>query len=75
MELAGDRHALDAERKPRRQFGENRVGARAAGHRVDDQADAMAALDLTLRHVHDVPEQPADRRPQDMENFETGRDE
>ncbi len=71
--FAGNRNALDAEREPRRKFGENSVGARAAGRAVDDQADAMAALDLALRDIHHVPEQSAERRAQNMQNLEAGR--
>jgi hypothetical protein len=33
----------------------------------------MAALDLAIRHVHNVPEQSAKRRPQHMHDLETGR--
>ena len=40
---------------------------------IDDQADAMAALDLALRHIDHVPEQAAERRAQDMQNFQAGR--
>ena len=41
----------------------------------DDQADAMAALDLALRDIHHMPEQPAERRAQNMHDLEAGRRE
>ena len=72
-ELAGNRDALDSECEPRRQFGENGIGARAAGRAVDNQADTMAALDLALRDIDDMAEQAAERRPQNMDDLEAGR--
>ncbi len=74
VELARDRNALHAERKARRKFGEDGVGALAPGHGIDNQADPMAALDLAVRHIHHVPEQSAKRRPQNMHDLETGRE-
>ncbi len=50
-------------------------GALAAGRAVDDQADAVAARRLALHQIDDVAEQPAERRPQDMQDFEARRDE
>ena len=35
----------------------------------------MAAFDLASRHVDDMAEQPAERRPQNMQDLETGRRE
>ena len=75
VELACDRHALDTERKARRQFGEHSLGAGAAGCRVDDETDAMAALDLASCHIHHVAEQPAERRAQKMHDLKAGRRE
>ena len=75
VEFARDGNALDAERKPRREFGKHGIGARAAGRRVDDEADAMAAFDLASRHIHHVAEQPAERRAQKMHDLKAGRRE
>ncbi len=38
----------------------------------DDQADAVAAFDLALGHVNHVPEQSAERRTQDVDDFQAG---
>ncbi|MEI2734745.1 MAG: hypothetical protein V9G24_07985 [Rhodoblastus sp.] len=37
---------------------------------IDDQADLMAAVDLLAREVDDMPEQPAQRRPQHVDDLQ-----
>ena len=73
-EFAGDGDALKAERKRRCEFSQHRVGARAAGHGIDDQADAMAARRLAAGDVEHVTEQAAKRRPQDVHDLQRRRD-
>ena len=45
----------------------------AAGRAVDNKADAMAAFDLRVRQIDDVPEQSAERRAQHMQDLQAGR--
>ena len=72
-ELAGDGDALKAKRKQRLKFGKRRVGARAAGRTIDNQADAMAAFGLAAGDVEHVAEQAADRSPQDVHDVQRCR--
>ena len=54
----------------RRRSRQRCLGARAAGRRVGDDADLVAARRLAAREVEDMPEQAADRRAQHMQDFE-----
>ena len=54
-------------RRERREASPRR---RAAGRRVGNDADAMAARGLGARQIDDVAEQPADRRAQDVQDVE-----
>ena len=44
--------------------------ARAAGARIRNDADAMAACRLSAREIDDMAEQPADRSAQDVEDIQ-----
>jgi hypothetical protein len=50
----------------RPQFLEHRIGARAAGRRIRNDADLMTPRDLLACHIEHVPEQAAERGPQHM---------
>jgi hypothetical protein len=45
------------------------LGARAAGVAIRDDADAVAARDLSARKVENMAEKAADRRAEDVEDF------
>ena len=46
---------------------------RAAGQAVGDQADLVAARRLPADEIDDMPEQAADRRAEDMQDFKRRR--
>jgi len=64
--VAPHRHARQAERERRRERAQDFIGLRAAGARVGDDADAVAAPDLLVRQIEHVTEQAADRRAKYM---------
>ena len=57
----------------RLKLSQSRVGARSAGGRIDDHADAMAAAGLAGDQVDHMAEQPAERRAQDVQDIERRR--
>ena len=68
MRLAANGDAMHAERKARLHLGKRRVGALAAGQAVGENADLMAAFDLSLREIEDMAEDAADRRAHGVQN-------
>ena len=54
-------------------LGESRIGARAAGRCIDDEADAVAARGLAQGDVNDMAKQAAERRPQDVQDLQAWR--
>jgi hypothetical protein len=69
-DLAAHGDPAETERKLARQRRQRGLGLRAAGHRVGDEPDAMAAHRLRPRQIDHVAEQPAHRRAQDMKDIE-----
>ena len=57
MGLTVNRQAPDAELEPRRDLGERRLGAFAAGQAVGNDADVVARIDLSIGEIKDVPEE------------------
>src|ERR1700691_5751233 len=55
-----------------RKFGKGRVRPRTAGQSVGDEPDAMPEIGLTTGNIEHMPEKPADRRPQDVQDFQRG---
>ena len=53
---------MHAELQPRRDLGQRRCGAFAAGQAVGDDADMMAAVGLAVGEIEDVTKDAADRR-------------
>ena len=72
-ELAGDGDTLQTEREMRKKLGKSRIGTRAAGRRIDDEADAVAARGLAAGDVNDMAKQAAERRPQDVQDLQAWR--
>jgi hypothetical protein len=64
------RDACQAEREVRGEGSKPVVREFTPGQITDDQPDFVAALDLALSHVHHMPKQAADRRPEDMQDME-----
>ena len=62
MRLAVNGEAMNAELQARRDLGQRRLGAFAAGQAVGDNADMVAAVGLSVGEVEDVTEDSADRR-------------
>ena len=60
--FAADRQPVHAELQPRRELGQRLVRALAAGEAVGENPDMMAAIDLAVGEVEDVPEDAADGR-------------
>ena len=60
-DMAAHRDAAETERQSRRQRRQRRIGARAAGRRVGDDADLMAAR--RLRRARDRARGGTGRRP------------
>jgi len=69
-ELPAHADPAETERQFRRQFRESGLGLCPAGRGIRDEAHAMSARDLAAREVEHMAEQPADRRPQDMQDIE-----
>jgi hypothetical protein len=69
------RDAVHAKREPWFQFGERCVGTFAAGEAVGEDADLMAAFDLSLGEIEDVAKDAADRRAHRVQDSQRiGRD-
>ena len=73
VRLAQHRQAQDAELEHRLERGEVLGGALAAGQRIGDEADRMAARHLLAGQVDDVPEQAAERGPQHVQDAQSLR--
>ena len=69
-DMAAHRDAAQAQREVRGERRERRIGAFAAGRGIGHDTDRVPARGLRARQVEDVPEQPADRRPQDVQDLE-----
>ena len=63
-------NARNAELHLRRDGRQRRLGARAAGRAVADDADLMPARGLAARDIEDVTENAADRRAGDVHDLE-----
>ena len=62
MRLAVDGDPVHAKFQARRDLGQGRCGAFAAGQAVGDQADMVAAVGLAVGDVEDMAKNSADRR-------------
>ena len=62
MRFAVNGDAVHAELEARRDLGQRRLGAFAAGQAVGDDADMMAAVGLAVGEIEDMAENSADRR-------------
>ena len=62
MRLAVDGDPVHAKFQARRDFGQRRRGAFAAGQAVGDQADMVAAVGLAVGDVEDMAKDAANRR-------------
>ena len=62
MRFAVNGEAMHAKLEARRDLGQCRFGAFAAGEAVGDDADVMAAVGLSVGEIEDVAEDAADRR-------------
>ena len=65
------RNPTHPERKLRIKSGKYCFRLGAAGRGIGDDPDPMPARRLAAREVDHVPEKPAQRRPQDMENIQS----
>jgi hypothetical protein len=68
VHMAAHGQTRETERELRGKLGENRLGPRAAGVRVGNDSDLMAAHGLAAGEIDDMSEQAADRRAQDMKD-------
>jgi hypothetical protein len=59
---------MNAEREARLDLRQGFLGAVAAGERVGDDPDMMAAVDLTVGEIEDVAKDSANRRPHRMQD-------
>jgi hypothetical protein len=59
---------MNAEREARLDLRQGFLGALAAGERVGDNSDMMAAVDLSVGEVEDVAEDSANRSPNSMQD-------
>lgn len=72
MRLAMDRDAMDAELQPRPDLTENGIGALAAGPAVGNDADGVAALDLSGCKIEDMAEDSANGRAHHVQDAQRG---
>ncbi|GJE44889.1 hypothetical protein AEGHOMDF_4081 [Methylobacterium soli] len=68
VRVAPHRQARHAEAEARRELGEGPLGALAPGRRIANDPDLMPGRGLEPREVDDVPEQPPDRRAEDVQD-------
>jgi len=61
---------MNAKLEPGRDFGQCGLGALAPGQAVGDEADVVAAVDLSIGEVQDVTEDSADRRAAPCAGYE-----
>jgi hypothetical protein len=61
---------METELQPGTELGEGIGRALPAACRIAEDPDLMTARDLSVRHVEDVPEQAAERSPEDVQDTE-----
>jgi hypothetical protein len=69
-DMTTHRHPSEPERERGRKLAQHRLGARAAGVRIRDQADSVAARDLFSGQIEHVAEEPTDRCAEHMEDIQ-----
>ena len=68
MRQPPDRQPQESECEARTQLLQHVIGLGAAGQRIRDQADFVAAGDLLTREIEDVTEKPAKRGAEHMDD-------
>ena len=68
MGFAVNGDTSNAELEARRNLGQRRLGAFAAGQAVGDDADMVAAIGLSIGKIEDVAEDSANRRAHRVQN-------
>jgi hypothetical protein len=66
--FAADGEAMNTELEAGRDLHQSLVGTLAAGQRVGDNPDIMAAIGLAVRKVQNVPENSSDRGADCVQN-------